>query len=194
MDGVVSRERHIGSFVGFAPANDPRIAVILIVDEANVPVDFGSVTAAPYAREILEKSVKYLGIAPDTDEPEPVQVSVPDVTGMDAGEAIQKLEDAGFDAVLDGAGSRVLRQLPAGGALMNEGALVMLYVEGAAPADGRVAVPDVSGMPVTEANRLLRSYGLELAIEGSGLARLQFPAAGTIVNPTSRVRVCFEPP
>ena len=113
---------------------------------------------------------------------------------MDAGEAIQKLEDAGFDAVLDGAGSRVLRQLPAGGALMNEGALVMLYVEGAAPADGRVAVPDVSGMPVTEANRLLRSYGLELAIEGSGLARLQFPAAGTIVNPTSRVKVCFEPP
>lgn len=194
VDGVVSRDRHIGSFVGFAPANDPRIAVILIVDEANVPVDFGSVTAAPYAREILEKSVKYLGIAPDTDEPEPVQVSVPDVTGMDAGEAIQKLEDAGFDAVLDGAGSRVLRQLPAGGALMNEGALVMLYVEGAAPADGRVAVPDVSGMPVTEANRLLRSYGLELAIEGSGLARLQFPAAGTIVNPTSRVKVCFEPP
>jgi stage V sporulation protein D (sporulation-specific penicillin-binding protein) len=194
VDGVVSRERHIGSFVGFAPAGDPRIAVILIVDEANVPVDFGSVTAAPYAREILEKSVKYLGIAPDTDEPEPVQVSVPDVTGMDAGEAIQKLEDAGFDAVLDGAGSRVLRQLPAGGALMNEGALVMLYVEGAAPADGRVAVPDVSGMPVTEANRLLRSYGLELAIEGSGLARLQFPAAGTIVNPTSRVKVCFEPP
>lgn len=194
VDGVVSRERHIGSFVGFAPANDPRIAVILIVDEANVPVDFGSVTAAPYAREILEKSVKYLGIAPDTDEPDPVQVSVPDVTGMDAGEAIQKLEDAGFDAVLDGAGSRVLRQLPAGGALMNEGALVMLYVEGAAPADGRVAVPDVSGMPVTEANRLLRSYGLELAIEGSGLARLQFPAAGTIVNPTSRVKVRFEPP
>ncbi len=194
VDGVVSRDRHIGSFVGFAPANDPRIAVILIVDEANVPVDFGSVTAAPYAREILEKSVKYLCIAPDTDEPEPAQVSVPDVTGMDAGEAIRKLEDAGFDAVLDGAGSRVLRQLPAGGALMNEGALVMLYVEGAAPADGRVAVPDVSGMPVTEANRLLRSYGLELVVEGSGLAKLQFPAAGTIVNPTSRVKVCFEPP
>ena len=194
VDGVVSRDTHIGSFVGFAPAGDPRIAVILIVDEANVPVDFGSVTAAPYAREILEKSVKYLGIAPDTDEPEPAQVSVPDVMGLNAGEAIQKLEEAGFDAVLDGTGSRVLRQLPAGGALMNEGALVMLYVEGAVPADGRVAVPDVSGMPVTEANRLLRSFGLEMAIEGSGLAKLQFPAAGTIVNPTSRVKVCFEQP
>ncbi|MBQ6347555.1 MAG: stage V sporulation protein D [Clostridia bacterium] len=61
VDGVVSRDTHIGSFVGFAPANDPRIAVLLVVDEADVPVDFGSVTAAPYAKEILEKSLAYLG-------------------------------------------------------------------------------------------------------------------------------------
>ncbi len=195
VDGVVSRERHIGSFVGFAPAGDPQIAVILIVDEANVPVDFGSVTAAPFAREILEKTVKYLGIAPDTDEPPAEQVAVPDVTGRNVDEAIHALEAAGFDSVLDGAGSRVIRQLPAPGATMNAGALVMLYVEGA-PIDenGAVAVPDVTGMPVTEANRLLRSYGLELEIEGGGLARSQSPAAGETVNPTMRVKVRFEPP
>lgn len=195
VDGVVSREKHIGSFVGFAPANDPRIAVILIVDEADVPVDFGSVTAAPFAREILEKSVKYLGIAPDTDEPPAEQARVPDVTGLTVDEAIHALEEAGFESVLDGAGSRVLRQLPAAGATMNAGALVMLYVEGGGiAADEEVTVPDVAGMPVTEANRLLRSYGLELAIEGSGLAVSQSPAAGETVHPTTRVKVRFEPP
>ena len=195
VEGVVSRDRHIGSFVGFAPADDPRIAVILIVDEANVPVDFGSVTAAPYAREILEKSLKYMGVAPQTDEPPAEEAVVPDVTGLDTDEAIHRLEEAGFDSVLDGAGSRVSGQLPAGGATMNAGALVMLYVEGAdADAEGPVTVPDVTGMPVTEANRLLRSYGLELAIEGSGLAVGQSPAAGEKVNPTTRVTVRFEPP
>ena len=196
VDGVVSRDTHIGSFVGFAPADDPRIAVILIVDEANVAVDFGSVTAAPYAREILERSLVYMGVAPETNEPPAEQATVPDVTGMEVDAAIHALEDAGFDSVLDGAGRRVKGQLPAAGATMNAGALVMLYVEGrdAATADAPVTVPDVTGMPVTEANRLLMSYGLELEIEGSGLARNQSPAAGEQVNPTTRVTVRFEPP
>ena len=194
VDGVVSRDTHIGSFVGFAPANDPRIAVLLVVDEADVPVDFGSVTAAPYAKEILEKSLAYLGVAPDTDEPPAEQVAVPDVTGLGVDEARKALSDAGLDSVLDGMGGRVIRQLPAAGAQMNAGALVMLYVAGPTAIDGAVAVPDVTGMPVTEANRLLKSYGLELEVEGSGLAVSQSPAAGTTVNPTTRIAVRFEPP
>ena len=90
----------------------------------------------------------------------------------------------------------MLRQLPVAGARMNAGALVMLYMAGqaAGAGDAPVTVPDVSGLPVTEANRLLRSYGPELQIEGSGLAVSQSPAAGTKVNPTTRIAVCFEPP
>ena len=194
VDGVVSRDTHIGSFVGFAPADDPRIAVLLVVDEADVPVDFGSVTAAPFAREILEKALPYLGVAPDTDEPPAAQVTVPDVTGLGVDEARQALEAAGLDSVLDGAGGQVVRQLPVAGVTMNAGALVMLYVAGPAAEDDSVTVPDVTGMPVTEANRLLNSYGLELQIEGSGLAVDQSPAAGAAVNPTTRVAVRFEPP
>lgn len=195
VDGVVSRDKHIGSFVGFAPANDPRIAVLLIVDEADVPVDYGSVTAAPYAREILERALVYMGVAPDRDEPPAGQVTVPDVTGLSVDEARQSLDESGLESVLDGTGVRVIRQLPAAGARMNAGALVMLYVDG--PAGGTeesVSVPDVTGMPVTEANRLLRAYGLELMVAGSGLAVAQSPAAGEQVNPTTRVTVRFEPP
>ena len=196
VDGVVSREKHIGSFVGFAPADDPKIAVILIVDEADVPVDYGSVTAAPYAREILERSLVYMGIAPDTDEPPAEQREVPDVTGLNVDEARKRLSDAGFDSVLDGGGNRVTGQLPAAGAEMNAGALVMLYVNAASDTrdDSPVTVPDVRGMPVLEANRLLTALGLRLAAEGSGLAVAQSPAAGTQVNPTTTVKARFEAP
>ena len=196
VDGVVSREKHIGSFVGFAPANDPRIALVLIVDEADVPVDFGSVTAAPYARQILERSLVYLGVAPDTDEPPAAQVTVPDVTGLAAEAAVEALRDAGLDSVLDGEGRTVVGQLPAPGATMNVGALVMLYVEQAeSPEDGALTrVPDVTGMPVVQANRLLRACGLELRVEGSGLAVSQTPAADEQVNPSTLVTVRFEPP
>ena len=195
VDGVVSRDTHIGSFVGFAPADDPRIAVILIVDEADVPVDYGSVTAAPYAREILERALVYMGVAPETDEPPAEQVSVPDVTGMGVDAARTALRDAGLDSVLDGEGGAVRAQLPVAGAEMNAGALMMLYVDGAVPDDGTpVTVPDVAGMPVMAANRLLRSYGFELRVEGSGLAVSQSPAAGETAYPTAVVNVRFEPP
>ena len=196
VDGVVSRDTHIGSFVGFAPANDPKIAVILIVDEANVAVDFGSVTAAPYAREILERALVYMGVAPDADEPPAQKVTVPDVTGMDVDSAIGAMKRAGLDSVLDGSGGRVTGQLPAAGAEMNEGALVMLYVDSATLAEqgGQVAVPDVAGMPVMEANRLLHAYGLEMRVTGSGLAVEQSPSPGEQVNPTTLVTVRFEPP
>ena len=196
VDGVVSSRTHIGSFLGFAPMDAPRIAVLLIVDEANVPVDYGSVTAAPFARDILEQSLLYLGIAPErAEEPLPV-VSVPDVTGMPVAAAIEALREAGFKHVLDGSGAKVIAQMPAAGAGMTAGSLVMLYVDGEADllGDERVSVPDVAGLSVLEANKLVRSYGLTMVIEGSGIAVAQAPEAGSQVTPTTRVTVTFEPP
>jgi len=194
VNGAVSSATHIGSFLGFAPANDPRIAVLLIVDEANVPVDYGSVTAAPYARSFLERALNYLGVAPDTDEAPAGDTVAPDVTGLTVEDAKAAVKDAGLDCVLDGAGARVVGQLPAAGATLRQGALMMLYVEGSQPANAPVRVPDLAGMTVLEANKLLRSYGLELRVEGSGLATGQDPAPETEVNPSTVVTARFEPP
>ena len=194
VDGVVLSSTHIGSFIGFAPANDPKIALILIVDEADVPVDYGSVTAAPFARDILERALNYLGVAPDRAEEIPAEAEVPEVTGMAVEEAIAALKAAGLDCALDGVGARVAGQLPAAGARMPQNAIVMLYVEGARPASAAVRVPDVTGMSILEANRLIRSFGLQMRISGSGLAVNQSPAPDDTVNPSTPVTVTFEPP
>ena len=196
VDGAISTDKHIGSFIGFAPMDDPQIAVLFIVDEADVAVDFGSTTAAPFARDILEQSLIYLGVAPETDAEPLEEVAVPDVTGLAVSEAIDQLEEAGLGHVLSGSGATVEGQLPAAGAGMTEGSLVMLYVEGEAVADenNRVAVPNVTGMSVVEANRLLRSCGLTMRIEGSGVAVSQSPEADARVTPTTCVTVTFEPP
>ena len=196
VDGVVSSDRHIGSFLGFAPIDDPQIAVLVIVEEADVAIDFGSVTAAPYARDILEQSLLYLGIAPSTDEPEPERVAVPDVTGMNLTDAAAAVKAAGLDCVFDGEGGIVTNQLPAAGASMTKGALMMLYVDNLTDLrnNSRVQVPDVAGLSVLEANRILRSYGLRMQISGSGLAVAQDPAAGDEVYPSASVTVTFEPP
>lgn len=196
VNGAVSSDKHIGSFVGFAPIDDPQIAVLVIVEEADVAVDFGSVTAAPYAKELLEQSLLYLGVAPQTDEEAPAQVQTPDVTGMTLAQAEQAVKEAGLDCVFDGEGGRVIGQLPAAGASMAEGSLMMLYVDNLTELsdNSKVTVPDVTGLSVLEANRLLRSYGLRMQIEGGGLAVSQSPAAGEDAYPTASVAVAFEQP
>ena len=194
IDGVVSSDTHIGSFVGFAPIDDPRIAIMVIVDRADVAVDYGSVTAAPYAKEILEQALVYMGCAKDMGDKAVGDVMVPDVTGLSVSDALASLDEAGLDGVLDGVGARVIAQLPASGAEMAEGSLVMLYVDGATLDADWVEVPDVTGLSVTEANRLIRSYGLKMTVSGSGIAVSQSPAAGETVLPTGTVDVLFEPP
>jgi len=195
VDGVVSTDTHIGSFIGFAPVNDPQIAVLVIVEEADVAVDYGSVTAAPYAQDILEQALRYLGVAPETHD-EISKVQVPDVVGQTVSEAAKSVSASGLDCVFDGEGGRVIAQLPLPGAVMNEGSIMMLYVDNLTDMrhNGKVEVPDLKGMSVLEANRLLRSYGLNMQIEGGGIAVSQQPEAGENVFPTAAVYVKFEYP
>ncbi|MFR5868792.1 MAG: peptidoglycan D,D-transpeptidase FtsI family protein [Acutalibacteraceae bacterium] len=54
------KEKHLSSFIAFAPADDPQIAILFMVDEANVYNDYGGTVAAPYVGQILEETLKYM--------------------------------------------------------------------------------------------------------------------------------------
>ena len=203
VNGKVSNDVHVCSFLGFAPMDDPQIAILFIVDEPGVRPDYGSTVAAPYAKEILEESLKYLGVQPVYEEGEEEAANatsvVPDVTGLSLSEASQKLSEAGLTSMTDGIGSKIVEQLPAAGAEVPSGSLVVLYTEaeGEEPATEYIEVPDVTGLSMIQANRLLRSQGLEMKISGSGLAVSQEPAAGTKIpkddeSRSHTVRVVFE--
>ena len=196
VDGVVSSSTHIGSFIGFAPIDEPRIAVMVIVDEAAVPSDFGSVTAAPFARDILEKSLAYLGVPRTGEDAEAPRVSVPDVTGLSVREGQALLRQNGLSALLSGTGEKIAGQLPAAGASMAEGSMVMLYVEGEQTEDepASIQVPDLTGLSIAEAGRVVASCGLSMRIDGSGVARGQSLPAGALVLPGTEIEVTFRVP
>lgn len=194
-DGRIVRNVHIGSFLGFAPADDPRIALLVIVDEADTPVDYGGTTAAPFARQILEDVLPYLGYQPDEGEKsEPLQV--PDVTGQPLWEARRVLSSMGLKVLDDGGSGSVTAQMPSAGAKLRTGGQMMLYTyEEALPeTETLVCVPDVSGKSIASAASLLRQRGLEMEIDGSGFAVSQEPAAGSFLAPDSVVLVHFELP
>ena len=196
-DGKVVSNVHIGSFLGFAPIDNPRFAVLVTVNEAQVPVDYGSTTAAPFASQIMEEILSYLGVEKsDPKATTPPEVTVPDVVGMTLSEARVTLSEIGLYAETDGISSVVTAQAPAAGTRMPAGSRMMLYTYEEAPIQTMdlVSVPDVKGLSMVEAARQLRARGLEMEIAGSGLAVKQEPGAGSYAALGSTVKVTFELP
>lgn len=210
-DGRIIQGRHIASFIGFAPADDPQVIVLFAVDEPQVAVDFGSVVAAPYVQMILKDTLPYLGVEPIFDDETAElnkKVEVPDVIGKELGEAYAILDEAGLNYLSDNSGSIVKDQMPKPGAMVKVNTTVLLYAEGQSSQDdteenqeqdqsveeGKVIVPDVINSSIREANNKLVSEGLKLKIEGSGLAVEQDPPAGSAVDPGTEVTVKFAIP
>ena len=194
-NGKVVSDVHIGSFIGFAPMENPQIAVLVTVHEAIVPVDYGSTTAAPFARQILADILPYLGIDKRNGEKKE-NACVPDVTGLSVKEAKRMLAEAGLMAETDGISDIVSAQAPFAGATMQTGDCVMLYTYEDTPprAVDLLCVPDVSGLSMVEAGRQLRARGFEMEISGSGLAARQEPAAGNFAALGDTIKVTFELP
>ena len=65
--------KYIGSFVGFAPAEDPRIAILVVVDEPKGG-HYGALVAAPVFRQVARRALAYLGMPPRllAQAPQPV--------------------------------------------------------------------------------------------------------------------------
>ncbi len=192
-NGRIVRDVHIGSFFGFAPANDPKIALLVIVDEADMPVDYGGTTAAPFARQILADVLPYIGCQPSDGAPQ-VEVTVPDMLDQPLWQARKTLGSMGFTVLADGEGDTVTAQMPSAGAKLVSNGQVMLYTypQDTAQVEELVCVPDLGGLPIVQAARLLRQRGLEMIIEGSGFSVLQQPAAGEFVPPGQVVTVHFQ--
>ncbi len=213
--GRVVTDRHIASFIGFAPWERPRILVYVMVDEPQ-GMPYGGVVAAPVFERVTRDVLHYLGVEPTRPLPEPSPwepvpirdetglwprgrfeegqggaASVPDVRYYPPAEARRRLEEAGFAVSLRGAGIQVQRQVPPPGARVKEGTAVVLVV-GSSP--GGVHVPDVLGLTLAEAARAVGGLGLAVEAEGTGLAAGQEPAAGALLQPGGVVRVRFRPP
>ncbi len=160
----------VGSCVAYAPADDPEIAVIMIVDEPSAGMVYGSVVAAPYVGSFLSNALPYLGHAPSYTEEEEARekISVPDCTGLTLAEAEKKIRAAGLSFEYgDGkTGDTVTVQFPRSGEYVTkEGGSVILYTGGEPPTC--TSVPELLGKSASEANRAILNAGLNICIEGT---------------------------
>ena len=93
-NGSIASGKYVSSFVGFAPADNPKYAVLFIVDEPSGYTYYGSLTAAPYAGKIISRIADYEKWERRIEQAE--YVDMPDVTGLDMTEAVALLEKLGL--------------------------------------------------------------------------------------------------
>jgi cell division protein FtsI/penicillin-binding protein 2 len=190
-----ARGRYIGSFVGFLPADEPRLVCLVLVDEPRRGY-YGGEVAAPIFRDIMEE-IRRLRGGPLSPRPATVQVAastlrlpqtlVPDVRLLPRERAEQRLATLGLRAVMEGKGTRVLDQFPAPGSPAERGQTVRLM----AARDAAAVVPDVRGLTVRDALARLSARAMPVRVSGSGRVASQTPAPGaTLPKGAVCVLVC----
>ena len=160
----------VASSVGVAPSNDPKITVLIVVDEPQGATGGGAV-AAPVAGEVIEKTLTYLNVERQYNDSEKalLDVQVPGVTGKNVDEAVSSLENDNFSVKVVGDGSTVLSQMPASGQYIPQGGIIVLYTD-EQKKKLKAEVPDFVGMTITEANYAAVNAGINIKVSGNSLS------------------------
>lgn len=193
------RNEVVASFSGFAPADDPQVAVLVLLDEPQTAVRFGGTLSAPVAQKIFEAILPHLGIEPSYTSAELASLSrtAPNVVGQTMTVARNKISNSGLRAVVVGDGDKVVRQIPKAGQAVPAGGTVLLYTE-KDDAAAQVTVPNFVGRSVTEVNATATRLGLNVQMQGlvtgsnnAAVANGQSVKAGTKVAKGTVIKVTF---
>jgi len=159
--GKYSDTDYIVSFVGYAPANDPKIAVLVVIDTPHAPVIQGGTLGGPRVKNIIEGTLQYYGVPVSAETPSDLTKVDPDVLAEQA-------------AAKNGNTEADKNSPPARQA-----------------GEGEVLVPDLKGLTIRQAGELLGKLDLRYEFGGSGLAYKQSPEAGKVVNRGDTIEVLF---
>ncbi len=159
------KDKWVSSFFGFVPADDPKLAISVVIDEPLINY-YGGIVAAPLMRRISDQALKYLGVSPNfIKSPIPSSIS-------NKKEATEK-SDISNDNI--------------------EPEPNTLEEEKLSDDSETVSVPNLLGLSMKQTTERLAILGLRPIFSGTGLAREQNPRAGSAIMPGRYVQVNFSP-
>lgn len=187
---------YIASFCGYAPADDPKIAMLVFFDTPNGGSYYGSQVSSPVFINIMTEVLPYLEIKTDYSEEDLayINTSAGEYVGKTVEDAISSAEADGFTAYVKGSGGKVVSQLPAAYSSVAPNGSVVLYTDEESRAE-TVTVPDFKGYSAYEANSVAAQYDLNISFNGAssnGTAVSQDIAAGKEVPPGTVIAVTFS--
>jgi cell division protein FtsI/penicillin-binding protein 2 len=201
VDGGYQAGKYVVSFIGFAPARDPRIVCMVVLDEPKYPYWWGGESSAIVFSKIVE------GINLSTDifcDAAGANIAaagksegsrrMPNFLRLTTDEAIDLASDRGLTVQCPDVKGIVFSQTPDPGTLIGRKEEIKLMVRAAAAeSESSRSVPDVAGLSIREARRLLLSCGLDCIVRGFGIVERQDPPAGALLARLGRVILICNP-
>ncbi|WP_326974585.1 penicillin-binding transpeptidase domain-containing protein [Caproicibacter sp. BJN0012] len=199
---IRTSKEYIASYCGFAPADDPQIAMLVFYDEPHGSSYYGSQVSGPVFLKTMTEVLPYLGVEPvyTDEEMKKLDAQAPNVTGLTIAEAKNKVFQAGLTSQFYGSGEKVVSQVPEPGKSIPKGGQVVLFTD---QQSGKktVVVPDLVGLTLAQANERAASAGINISVTGAALSgsanaisKLQDISEGTKVPPGTVVTVSFIEP
>ncbi|MNX45001.1 Stage V sporulation protein D [compost metagenome] len=164
--------KQVVSFIGYAPVNDPKILVLVVIDEPQDSDLGGGTAAAPVFKKIVSQTLEYMGVPKSNvaaDEPSETTTAAPDLKGMQLRDAKSSLTKKGISFETLGKGSKVISQYPKSGTMMSSAQRVFLLTE----ESKAMEVPDLTGVSLRDAMEILTLMQVSVSVDGEGYVASQ---------------------
>jgi len=164
---LTNEGQYIASFSGFAPADNPKIAVLVAIDEPQGEHGGGAI-AAPVVGSIFEKTLVYLNVEAQYTDEELAKITktAPSVAGKTVAAARSEITSAGFDIKVVGNGDTVVSQMPSPNSSLPADGVIVVYTDSDSEAV-TAQVPDLTGMSISGANQTAVYSGFNIKIIGA---------------------------
>ena len=189
-NGTYGAGKYISSFVGMAPVDDPKVTVMITVDEpSNNGQYYAAQVAVPYAKQLFLSIFNYMDSKFSQDSSNSIvkEVTIPEVRGMKVDDAKKILSDLKLNATVEGSGSTVESVEPYPGYTVKEGETITLGTEG--ENDNSVIMPDVTGFTFDDANIELGKLGITATSSGDGKVTEQSIPEGVLIKKGTTVKL-----
>lgn len=171
-NGKYEAGKYISSFVGMAPSNDPKITIMISIDEPSNGEYYAGVVTSPVARILLNDIFNYLepnALSKDNSGVSLNDVIIPEIRGKKVEEAKKILKENKIEFEIEGSDQYIVDINPKPGYTIKEGTKINLYTGSNDNYNKDVVVPDVKGYSKEGATKILNKAGLKVSFEGEGI-------------------------
>lgn len=175
--------KYISSFVGMAPVDDPKITIMITVDEPSTGTYYASQVAVPYAKTLFIDIFNYLNnkFSSEAENKIMKEQIIPEIRGMKMDDASKVLKNLNLECEIDGDGDKVVSMKPYPGSVVKEGSKIIISSSEDSGDTKNVVMPDLRGHSKEDAMKILDNLGMSVIFEGDGLVSEQSVSQGEII-------------
>lgn len=192
--GKYDYNKQVVSFIGYAPVDDPKVVLLVLIDEPRDSELGGGKAAAPIFKKIMNQTLQYMGVRKEVTQSGDKDLlqgtpmlRTPDLSGLSLKQALTELRNKNIPYALLGNGQELVSQFPKPGSSLIQGQQVYLLTEEAE----HIEIPDLKGQSLRDVLELLSALNIFVTFEGEG-----FVVSQTVFEDSGnkQVKLVLEPP